>query len=156
MVLYHYSAKICWGLEFFPWVIELFSWVSSFFHLEFFSKCLISKPDLMRFLHHVIAIKCQTKLLCLPMCTYNKVTYLNLGLRETRRTYPRYNWVDLSKFPVEPKWWFLKGCEITRVDCCSLLILPVHIFSYFSCKKFVFQLHYYTPFFLYRHTHLEV
>ena len=47
MVLYHYSAKICRDLEFFPSVIEFFLEFWVFFHLEFFSKCPISKPGLV-------------------------------------------------------------------------------------------------------------
>ena len=78
---------------------------------------------------------------CLRIC--NKVKYLNLGLRETRRSYPRYDWVDLSKFPVNPKWWFLKGGEI-RLDCCNLLICPVHIFSHFFCAWNLYFSYYYT------------
>ena len=46
MVLYHYSAKICWVLEFFPWVFEFFLefWV---FSPWVFSKCPISKPNIL-------------------------------------------------------------------------------------------------------------
>ena len=48
MVLYHFLAKICQDLEFFPWVIEFFSWVLSFFSPWVFSKCPISKPVIMK------------------------------------------------------------------------------------------------------------